>query len=238
MAPGGKRTAAADSAQRPDGTAFGAQDLRALAALGAIRTYRKHTIIASEGDESDDFHIVLSGRVKVFVSDEHGREIVVALHGPGEYFGPMVWDDRPRCASVITLEAARVAAVPRRRVTQFLEAHPRIALTILEKLMRHLCALTQKVKTLGLVNVYGRVARLLVELSTVEGGATVVERITHQDIANRVGASREMISKVLKELACQGYIRVDRRHITLLKRPPLGPCSNVIFSHRGREPHY
>jgi CRP/FNR family cyclic AMP-dependent transcriptional regulator len=150
----------------------------------------------------------------------------------------MVLDERPRCASVITLEAARVAAVPRKRVTQFLESHPRIALALVQKLVRHLCALTQKVKTLGLVNVYGRVARLLIEHSTVEGGATVVERMTHQDIANRVGASREMISKVLKELSCQGYIRVDKRHITLLKRPPLGSCSHVIFSHRRREPHY
>ena len=199
--------------------ALKAEDLRGLAAMGTTRTFRRQTVIVSEGDENDSFHLILSGRVKIFVSDEHGREIVLAIHGPGEYFGEMVVDEGPRCASVITLEPARVAIIPKAKFADFLVQHPEVALKVLQKMVRSLRSLTQKVKSLALVDVYGRVARLLTELSSINGGTRVIERLTQQEIANRVGDSREMISRVMRDLCAGGYIAIDKKHITILKRP-------------------
>ena len=196
-----------------------AEDLRGLAARGTIRTFRRQTVIVSEGDENDAFHLVLSGRVKIFVSDEQGREIVLSTQGPGEYFGEMVLDEGPRCASVLTLEASRIAIIPKAKLVDYLLEHPEVALKVLQKMVRSLRSLTQKVKALALMDVYGRVARLLGELSAMSGGARVIERLTQQEIANRVGASREMISRVMRDLSAGGYISVDKKHITILKRP-------------------
>jgi CRP/FNR family cyclic AMP-dependent transcriptional regulator len=198
--------------------ALALEDLRGLAAMGTIKTFRRHTVIVCEGDENDSFHLILTGRVKVFVSDEHGKEIVLATHGPGEYFGEMVVDEGPRCASVMTLEASRVAVITKAKFVDFLVEHPEVALKVLQKMVRRLRSLTQKVKSLALLDVHGRVTRLLFELSA-HGSTRVIERLTQQEIANRVGASREMISRVMRDLAASGYISIDKKHITLLKRP-------------------
>jgi CRP/FNR family cyclic AMP-dependent transcriptional regulator len=194
-------------------------DFSPLVTQGTTKTFRKHTVIVSEGDVTDSFHLILSGTVKVFVSDEHGREIVLATHGPGDYFGETGVDAGPRCASVITLEPSRVAVVPREQFIEFLACHPEVAIRVIRKMGRHIRSLTQKVKSLALVDVYGRVARLLSELSSANGGTRVIERLTQQEIANRVGASREMISRVLRDLSAGGYIAIDKKHITILKRP-------------------
>ena len=195
-----------------------AEDLRGLAASGTIKTFRRQTVIVSEGDDNDAFHLVLSGSVKIFVSDEQGREILLATHGPGDYFGEMILDEGPRCASVITLEPSRLAIIPKAKFVDYLEQHPELALKVLQKMVRSLRSLTQKVKSLALMDVYGRVARLLTELSSISG-TRVIERMTQQEIANRVGASREMISRVMRDLAADGSISVDKTHITILKRP-------------------
>ena len=194
-------------------------DFSPLITQGIIRIFRRDTVIVSEGDVTDSFHVILSGRVKVFVSDEHGREIVLSTHGPGDYFGETGVDEGPRCASVITLEASRMAIIPREQFVEFLAQHTDVAIRVIRKMGRHIRSLTQKVKSLALVDVYGRVARLLSELSSANGGARVIERLTQQEIANRVGASREMISRVLRDLSAGGYIAIDKKHITILKRP-------------------
>ena len=115
----------------------------------------------SEGDETDSFYIIVSGRVKVFVSDEEGREIVLGTQGPGDYFGEMVLDGSPRSASVMTLEPARFAVIPKSRFRDFLHAHPDFSIHLVEKLIRRTRALTENVKSLALIDVYGRVARML-----------------------------------------------------------------------------
>jgi CRP/FNR family cyclic AMP-dependent transcriptional regulator len=192
--------------------------LRALAAKGTIRTFRRQTVIVSEGDDNESFHVILEGRVRIFVSDEHGKEIVISTHGPDEHFGEVVGDEGPRCASAITLEPSRIAIVPKARFVQFLSDHPEFAIRVLQKAMRTVRALTQKVKALALMDVYGRVARLLTDVAAARGTRSI-ERMTQQEIASRVGASREMISRVMRDLAADGYISVDKTHITILKRP-------------------
>jgi len=121
----------------------------------------------------------------------------------------------------MALEPSRFAVIPRDKVRDFLRSHPDFSVHLIEKLIRRTRVLTESVKSLALMDVYGRVARLLLELATEENGKLVVtERLTHQDIASRVGASREMISKIVKDLSAGGYVTVENRHITINKTPP------------------
>lgn len=195
------------------------EDLKALAAEGIVRSFRNRTVLVSEGDESDAFYIIISGRVKIFVSDAQGREIVLSTEGPGDYFGEMALDARPRSASVMTLEPSRIAVIPRARLLEFIAGHPGFAIDLVHKLIRRIRVLTDSVKRLALLDVHSRVARLLNDLAAENGNGTL-ERLTQQEIASRVGASREMISRVLKDLVTDGYIAVEKRQITILRPPP------------------
>ena len=197
------------------------EELRLLSVQGIVKSFPKNTIIVSEADETDSFYIIVTGRVKVFVSDDEGREIVLGTQGAGEYFGEMVLDGGPRSASVMTLEASRFAVIPKHRFREFVLSHPGFSLHLIEKLIGRTRALTENVKSLALMDVYGRVARLLLDLAEPKMGRLVIaERLTQQDIASRVGASREMISRILKDLTLGGYITVERKHITINKAPP------------------
>ena len=207
----------------PDSTAFTLteEELRALSGEGVVKSFPKQAVIVNEGDETDSLYVILSGRVKVFLSDEAGKEIVLGTQGPGDYFGEMVLDGGPRSASVMTLEPCRFVVVPKQRFREFLRAYPDFSVHLIEKLIRRTRALTDSVKSLALMDVYGRVARILLELAREEGGKLVIdEKLTQQDIANRVGASREMISKIFKDLTVGGYITVEGRRITINKTPP------------------
>lgn len=197
------------------------EELRALSGEGVVRAFPKQTVIVNEGDKTESLYIILSGRVKVFLSDDAGREIVLGTQGPGEYFGEMVLDEGPRSASVMTIEPSRFAVVPKQKFREFLRSHPEFSILLVEKLIRRVRALTESVKSLALMDVYGRVARLLLDLAVKEDGRLVInERLTQQDIASRVGASREMISRILKDLTIGGYIAVDKKKITINRTPP------------------
>jgi CRP/FNR family cyclic AMP-dependent transcriptional regulator len=165
--------------------------------------------------------VLLSGHVKVFLSDEQGREVQLNRLGPGEYFGEVTLDGGPRSASVMALEETRCAVVRRAELLGLIERQPELALHMLRRLARRVRALSENVRSLALMDVYGRVARLLLELAVEEGGKLVVQdKLTHQDIASRVGASRDMIGRIMKDLAVGGYISVDKRRITIHRNPP------------------
>jgi CRP/FNR family cyclic AMP-dependent transcriptional regulator len=143
------------------------------------------------------------------------------MHGPGEYFGEMVLDEGPRSASVMTVEPSKFLVISKADFRKFLSANPDFAMKLINRLMRRVRALTDNVGSLALLDVYGRVARLLLEMSTEQGGKHVVsERLTQKDIADRVGASREMVSRIFKDLVAGGYIQVDDRVITINKDLP------------------
>lgn len=196
-------------------------ELRALSSQGPVKSFRKQTIIVNEGDETDSLYVILSGRVKVFLADDSGKEIVLGTQGPGEYFGEMVLDGGARSASVMTLEPSRFIVIPRPRMREFLRGQPEFSVRLIEKLIRRTRVLTASVKNLALMDVYGRVARLLLELAEEDRGRLVIrEKLTQLDVANRVGASREMVSRILKDLAIGGYISVEQKRITIHKVPP------------------
>ncbi len=197
--------------------------LRAIAASGVVRQFPKQTVLIHEGDVGDSLYIILAGRVKVYASNAAGREVVINFHGAGEYVGEMSLDGAPRSASVVTVEPSTCAIVNRAQFRDFLAANPDFAQHLITTLIHRARGATENVKSLALSDVYGRLVRLLNALAVNRDGRFVVlEKLTQQDIADRVGASRDMIGKLMKDLVGGGYLLVEDRQITILKKLPPG----------------
>lgn len=199
-----------------------AASLRCLAARGDVRRYRKGTILIHEGDLGETLFIVLSGRVKVYCMDTSDKEITFGIFGPGEYFGEMALDGGARSASVITQLPTVCAVVTRPALLAFIAERPEFALELLAKLIHRLRLATRDARNLAFIDVYGRVTRCLEDLpaTQADGRRRVAERITHQELASRAGCSREMVSRILKDLRTGGYIEIDNRHLVLVRRLP------------------
>ena len=200
--------------------------LRAIAERGGVRSYPAHAVLVTEEDRSDALFIILSGRVKAYGSAADGREVVYATQVAGEYFGEMTLDGGPRSASISTLEATTCAVVPGAEVREFLTIHPDFAMHLVKKLIGLARASTGQVKSLALDDVYNRVARLLRGLARDQGDGSgvllVPHKLTQQDIADRVGSSREMVSRVLKPLVEGGYVELRGGRYALLRKLPAG----------------
>ena len=182
------------------------ETLRAMATSGVVRKFPKSTVLINEGDRGDSIYIVLSGKVKVFASNEAGKEVVIDFHGPGEYVGEMSLDGAPRSASVITVERTTCAVVSRAQFRDFILAYPDFALHLIGKLIERARLATENLKSLALSDVYGRLVRLLGSLAQERDGRQVIpEKLTQQDIAERVGASRDMISHCILRRARKPY---------------------------------
>jgi CRP/FNR family cyclic AMP-dependent transcriptional regulator len=196
--------------------------VRELAERGQVRSFPKNAVIINEGDKGESLFVILSGRVKVYVSDDDGREMVLDIHGPGDYVGEMALDGRPRSASVMTLEPVSCSIVTREDLRAAIAANPDVAMGLIATLIERARIATDNVKNLALMDVYGRVARLLLQLARDDGSGSLVvpERMTQQDIADRVGASRDMISRIFKDLTVGGYVTVENRSITIHRKPP------------------
>ena len=196
-------------------------DLAALSQRAVTRAYPKNTVIIHEGDETDALYIILSGKVKVFLANQEGKEIVLDTQGPGEYFGEMVLDEGPRSASVMTLEPCRFQLIPKDDVIALMRSHPDFSMHLVRKLIYRARVLTEHVKSLALQNVYGRFAKLLQELAVQEDGKLVIaEKLSQQEMANRIGASREMINRIVKDLTTGGYISTAGPRIVIHKTLP------------------
>ena len=196
--------------------------LREIAQQGGVRSYPANAVLINEGDASDSLFIVLSGRVKVYSNNADGKEIVITTHGPGEYVGELALDGGVRSASVMTLEPTTCSVVSGANLREFVAAHPDFASHLILKLIRSVREATESVKSLALEDVYERVIRLLNDISDpVEGGQRRVrECLTQQDIADRIGASREMVSRIFKDLTAGGYLDVSSGRIAVVRKPP------------------
>ena len=197
--------------------------VRELAALGSLRAYPKNTVFITEGDSSDAVFVILSGKVKAFVSDAEGHELILNTQGPGDYVGEMALDGKPRSASVVTLEPSTFSVVQREPLLGAIRKNPDFALDMIGKVIERAREATDNVKNLALLDVYGRVARLLLNMaveSEADGKLRIPDKITQQEIAERVGASRDMVSRIFRDLTVGGYISVDNRIVTINKKPP------------------
>jgi CRP/FNR family transcriptional regulator, cyclic AMP receptor protein len=192
-----------------------------LAPGGAVRAYARNVVVVSEGDATASLYVVLSGKVKVFVSDEAGKEVVVNTVCAGDYFGELVLDGGPRSASIMTLEPSRFFVIPQRDVEALLAGNPGFARDLTRKLIGRVRSLTARVLDLSLKDVYQRLAKYLEENAVEQGGERVVsERLTQSEVAARIGGSREMVSRILRDLAAGGYISVEAKRIILHRKLP------------------
>jgi CRP/FNR family cyclic AMP-dependent transcriptional regulator len=194
------------------------EERQALASHFVLRRHPKNTVVIHEGDDTDSLYVILEGRVKVYLDDEAGKEVVLNIEGPGEYFGEVaLFDEGPRSASVMTLEDCHFAVLMRQEFISCLTEHPRLAFSIIQGLTRRLRALSENVRSLALMDVYGRVARLLMELASEQnnGRWVIRERLTHHDLANRIGASSKMVSRIMQDLIKGGYIRKEAQQIII-----------------------
>lgn len=196
--------------------------LQELVARGVLRRFRARSMLIEEGDTGGSIYIVLSGRVRAFLSDARGREVTLGLHGPGEYVGEMSLDGGPRSASVEALEPTVCAVVTRASMMQHIAAHPDFAFELIVRLIRRARLATESARSMALLDVYGRLKRLLEDRATPspDGTRIIAERLTHQAIASEIGCSREMVSRLLKDLESGGYVSVAQRQIGLLRDLP------------------
>jgi len=196
---------------------FPEDQLRMLTTMVSRRSATRSTTIMAGGDATDSLYIVLSGRLKVMMSDSDGKEVILSILGPGEFFGEMgLIDDEPRSASVVTIEPCELLSISKRDFKKCLVENSEMSMAVMRGLVRRLREADRKIGSLALLDVYGRVARLLLDMAeNVNGEKVVTKRLPKQDIAKMIGASREMVSRVMKDLQTGGYIEMRGSNIVL-----------------------
>lgn len=179
-----------------------------LATTQMSRKFQKNVIVLHEGDQSNALYIVDSGQVKVSKINEEGKEVVLSILGAGDHFGEMsLIDDEPRSASIITKTTCEFTLIRKQDFEQVLDANPQLALAMMRCLCQRLRAADRSIESLALMDVYGRIARLLLDSAVEQDGRQIVQgKLTHKDIAQMVGSSREMVSRIFKDLTDGGYI--------------------------------
>lgn len=190
--------------------------------MGVQRRYRTHAVLIEEGDAGNSIYIVLSGKLRAFVSDSRGREVTLGLHGPGEYVGEMSLDGGLRSASVQAVEPTVCSVVTRETMLRHVAADPEFALGLILRLIRRARLATESARSIALLDVYSRLRRLLEDRAEAQADGTrvIAERLTHQAIASEIGCSREMVSRLLRDLEEGGYLSVTHRQFGLLRELP------------------
>ena len=188
---------------------------------GTVKSYKKNAIVINQDDETYSLYVILSGSVKVFVSGEDGREAVLNHQEAGDYFGDLALiDKQPRVASVMTMEPSKFMIISRESFLTCLSKNPEIAINLIKPMTRRMRMLAKNVSSLALLDVYGRVARILLDQGEEQGDVLVTEKLTQQEIADMVGASRAMVSRILKDLKEGGYISIEKKRITIHHKLP------------------
>jgi CRP/FNR family cyclic AMP-dependent transcriptional regulator len=196
---------------------FPDEQLRMLVTVVTRRSAPRGSTIMAAGDVTDSLYIVISGRLKVMMGDADGKEVILTIIGPGEFFGEMgLIDDNPRSASVVAIEPCELLSVTKRDFKKSLAENFEMAMAVMRGLVRRLREADRKIGSLALLDVYGRVARLLLDMAEdVNGQKMVTKRLPKQDIAKMIGASREMVSRVMKDLQMGGFIEMRGSTIVL-----------------------
>jgi len=203
-------------------------ELERVARVAREKNYPRHSVILFEDDPGDALYVVLRGQVKVVLVGEEGREVILSILKEGDFFGEMALiDDQPRSAHVIATEESHLIVLKRDDFRQCLEESPRIALGLLKALSRRLRRADDKIGGLVLLDVNGRVARLLLEMADEHDGRRIPRKVTHHMIAQMIGSSRETVSRTMREFAGQGLVEVSRQSIALKDRGRLEQISGL-----------
>jgi CRP/FNR family cyclic AMP-dependent transcriptional regulator len=197
-------------------------ELARFAEVTREREYPRNSVILFEDDPGDALYIVSSGQVKVVLIGEDGREVILSVLGDGDFFGEMsLIDDEPRSAHVIAMKDSHLLVLRRDDFQLQLQQHPSVALKLLRVLVQRLRRADEKIGSLVLLDVNGRVAQLLLDLGEESGGPRITRKLTHHTIAQMIGSSRETVSRAMRELVERGLIAVNRREITIIDRDAL-----------------
>jgi CRP/FNR family cyclic AMP-dependent transcriptional regulator len=196
--------------------------LSQLAQCGDAKWYARNQMLIVEGEVSDALYILIAGQLKVFTQDSKGRELVYNILQPGEFFGELFLDGGPRSASVKAVVDSQCVVIDHLAIRGFMKAYPEFAECLVYKLIARLRHATQLSKSLALHDVYERTVDLLNKVASTEGDIRVVPTaMTQQEIADRVGATREMINHVFRDLMRGGFLtRDDRRRLVFDKALP------------------
>lgn len=192
-------------------------ELQRLSQVAMRRRAGRNEQVVRAGEDAESLIVLLTGRAKVTNFDEEGREIILAWLGPGEFFGEMgLIDGSPRSASVVAVEPCELLTIGKTEFQRCMQDNFQVAQKLMQILVRRLREADRNIESLALLDVYGRVARLLLDLSEEEGGKRLVrQKISKQDMARMIGASREMVSKVMRDLEVGGYIISSGDQITI-----------------------
>ena len=201
-------------------------DIQRVIEVAREKAYPKNSVILFEDDPGDALFVVASGQVKVVLIGEDGREVILSVLGEGQFFGEMsIIDDEPRSAHVIAMEDSTLVVLRREDFESLLTQSPAIAVALLKEMSRRLRRADEKVGSLVLLDVHGRVARLLLDMADEEGGERITRRLTHHTIAQMIGSSRETVSRTMRDLVDKGHIAVSRKDIVIRDRAALDQAS-------------
>jgi CRP/FNR family transcriptional regulator, cyclic AMP receptor protein len=196
---------------------LGEADLAAFAGLLRERRYPKGSMILAQGDPGEALYLLAAGQVKVVLIHEDGREVILSVLGVGAFFGEMaLLDQEPRSAHVVAMTDSLLLQLRREDFQARLRSGPEVAIALLRELSRRLRRADETIASLMLLDVNGRIANLLLELASEEGGERITRRLTHATIGQMVGASRETVSRTMRSLVNRNILRVSRREILLL----------------------
>jgi CRP/FNR family cyclic AMP-dependent transcriptional regulator len=204
------------------------EEIQRFAELTRERAYPKGSVILFQDDPGDSLFVLRAGRVKVVLIGEDGREVILGVLEPGAHFGELALiDDQPRSAHVIAMDDSQLLILRREDFRRRVEANPSVAWALLTELSRRLRRADVKIGGLVLLDVPGRIARLLLDLADETGSDAIEKPLTHQTIAQMIGASRETVSRAMKEFQDAGLITVERRRISVGNRDALEKRSQV-----------
>lgn len=195
-------------------------DVAELTAVAIDKEYSRNAAVITQGELSGSLYLIKSGRVKVSINSENGKEVILSFLGAGEYFGEMsLFDDAPRSATVTTIEKTVLSVLSKHDFRRCITASPQIALHVIRDLIKRLRQADQKIESLASLDVYNRVLKTLLSLSSVNdrGHWVVRQKLSQQELANLVGASREMVNRILKTLSESGVIEIIDKTITILQ---------------------
>jgi len=198
------------------------EDLLIITKFLHCRNYPAKTQLITEGDPSLSIYFILHGQVNAYLDDNKGKEIIINTHSSGEYFGELgLIQNIARTVSIITTKESRLAVMSDTDFKYCLEQYPKLSMNLISQLVDRIVDATTSIRKLGLMDVYGRIAVTFLNMSEVEGDIRIIrEKLTQQAIASHVGASREMVARILKDLRTGGYISIDKGIISILKSLP------------------
>jgi CRP-like cAMP-binding protein len=196
-------------------------DLKKIEKLGLRKKYKKGNIVVLEKEMGAALFVIISGKVKIVRTDEDGREVILSIFGPGEFFGEMsLLDGLARSASVVALTKAELFMIHRRDFLKLVNEHPQVAISLLGELTTRLRKADTQIKSLSLKDASGRVANVILMLADDigvfrKGKVEIDELPLQQDMANMAGTSRETVSRMLHQFIREGHLRLEGNKLTM-----------------------